>query len=417
MKLITLKNGLKVITEKREDLRSATLGIWVAAGSRYEGEKEKGISHFIEHMVFKGSKKRTAFEIAEGFDSIGASVNAYTTKEYTFFYTKALDYQIENAADILFDMVKNPRLDDKDIETEKGVIYEEIAMCEDDPYDVCYELNESAVYEGQSLASPILGTKESLAPLKSEDFKRYMKRFYVPERTVVGICGNFDEEKILSLIEEYFGNDENTAFALSYSEPFFKECFTVKKRSFEQNHIMLSFKGVGIDHEDLYKLMVCSFILGSGTSSRLNQRIREKLGLVYEISSYLSRFSGGGYICVHMSLTADSEEKGIKETCKIIRGLSSTITEKELSTAKEKLTASLIMSREQPQSKLSYLGHCQLFLDKFIEDDNIIEKIKSVTLEDVSFVAKEYLDLKSASFTAVGNVKDCNFYKGLIKGE
>ena len=417
MKLITLKNGLKVITEKREDLRSATLGIWVAAGSRYEGENEKGISHFIEHMVFKGSKKRTAFEIAEGFDSIGASVNAYTTKEYTFFYTKALDYQIENAADILFDMVKNPKLDDKDIETEKGVIYEEIAMCEDDPYDVCYELNESAVYEGQSLASPILGTKESLAPLKSEDFKRYMKRFYVPERTVVGICGNFDEEKILSLIEEYFGNDENTAFALSDSEPFFKECFTVKKRSFEQNHIMLSFKGVGIDHEDLYKLMVCSFILGSGTSSRLNQRIREELGLVYEISSYLSRFSGGGYICVHMSLTADSEERGIKETCKIIRELSSTITEKELSTAKEKLTASLIMSREQPQSKLSYLGHCQLFLDKFIEDDNIIEKIKSVTLEDVSFVAKEYLDLKSASFTAVGNVKDCNFYKGLIKGE
>jgi predicted Zn-dependent peptidase len=273
------------------------------------------------------------------------------------------------------------------------------------------------VYEGQSLASPILGTKESLAPLKSDDFKRYMKRFYVPERTVVGICGNFDEEKILSLIEEYFGNDENTAFALSDSEPFFKECFTVKKRSFEQNHIMLSFKGVGIDHEDLYKLMVCSFILGSGTSSRLNQRIREELGLVYEISSYLSRFSGGGYICVHMSLTADSEEKGIEETCKIIRELSSTITEKELSTAKEKLTASLIMSREQPQSKLSYLGHCQLFLDKFIEDDNIIEKIKSVTLEDVSSVAKKYLDLKSASFTAVGNVKDCNFYKGLIKGE
>lgn len=417
MKLITLENGLKVITEKREDLRSATLGVWVAAGSRYEGENEKGISHFIEHIVFKGSKKRNAFEIAEGFDSIGASVNAYTTKEYTFFYTRALDYQIENAADILFDMVKNPRLDDKDIETEKGVIYEEIAMCEDDPYDVCYELNESGVYEGESLASPILGTKESLAPLKSEDFKRYMKKFYVPERTVVGICGNFDEEKILSLTEKYFGKDENTGFTLSENEPFFNECYTLKKRSFEQNHIMLSFKGVGIEHKDLYSLMVCSFILGSGTSSRLNQRIREELGLVYEISSYLSRFHGGGYICVHMSLTADSEEKGLKETCRIIKNLSSSLTEKELSTAKEKLTASLIMSREQPQSKLSYLGHCQLFLDKFVEDDDIIEKIKSVTLKDASKAAEKYFDLKKASFAAVGNVKDKNFYEGIIKGD
>lgn len=417
MKLITLENGLRIITEKNENLRSATLGIWVAAGSRYEGGKEKGISHFIEHIVFKGSEKRTAFEIAEGFDSIGASVNAYTTKEYTFFYTKALDYQIEKAADILFDMVKNPRLSDKDIETEKGVIYEEIAMCEDDPYDVCYELNESAVYEGESLASPILGTRESLAPLKSEDFKRYMKRFYVPERTVVGICGNFPEEKILSLVEEYFGKDENTSFPAEEKEPVFRECVSLKKRSFEQNHIMLSFKGVGIDHEDLYKLMVCSFILGSGTSSRLNQRIREELGLVYEISSYLSRFHGGGYISVYMSLSADSEEKGLKETCKIIRKLSSDITEKELSTAKEKLTASLIMSREQPQSKLSYLGHCQLFLNRFTEDDDIIERIRSVTREDVSAVAEKYLNLKKVSFTAVGNVKEKSFYERIIKGE
>lgn len=417
MNLITLENGLKVITEKREDLRSATLGIWVAAGSRYEGENEKGISHFIEHIVFKGSNKRTAFEIAEAFDSIGASVNAYTTKEHTFFYTKALDYQIENAADILFDMVKNPRLDDKDIGTEKGVIYEEIAMCEDDAYDVCYELNESSIYKGDSLASPILGTKESLSPIKSEDFKRYMKKYYVPERTVVGVCGNFDEERVLALTKKYFGKDENTGFDLSHKEASFTQCFALKKRSFEQNHLMISFKGVGVEHEDLYKLMVMNFILGGCTSSKLNQRIREELGLVYEISSFLPRFLDCGYICVYMSLTSDSEEKGLSETCNIIRNLSSTITEKELSTAKEKLTASLIMSREQPQSKLSYLGHCQLFLDKFIEDDDIIERIRSVTLKDVSEMADKYMDLTKASFTAVGNVKERKFYEGIIKGE
>lgn len=416
MKLLTLDNSLRIIFDKTDSVRSATIGVWVAAGSRYEGEKEKGMSHFIEHIVFKGSGKRTAFEIAEGMDSIGAQVNAYTTKEYTFYYTKALDYQLSNAAEILFDMIKNPRLDENDIETEKGVIKEEIAMCEDDPSDVCYELNEESIFANQSLKSAILGTKESISSFKSEDFKRYMKRFYVPERTVIGVCGNFDEEQILSLIKEYFGEDENTNFPLEEEKTVFNKCMSLKERSFEQTHMMLTFDGVGIDHEDLYALQVCMFILGNGTSSRLNQRIREQLGLVYEINSWLGRYKGGGYISVYMSLSPDSEEKALSESLKIIKELSSTITEKELSTAKEKLTASLIMSREQPQSRLSYFGYCQLLLDKFIYDDDIIESIKSVTLRDVQLVAEKYLKTQNASFTAVGNVKDKAFYERVIKG-
>lgn len=417
MKLITLRNSLRVMIDKREDVRSATLGVWVAAGSRYEGEKENGISHFIEHIVFKGSKKRSAYEIAEGADSIGALLNAYTTKEYTFFYTKALDYQIVKAADILFDMVKNPRLDEKDIETEKGVIYEEIAMCEDDPYDVCYETNESAIYKDESLSKPILGTKESISNIYREDFLRYMKKFYVPERMIIGICGNFDEKEILEKIEEYFQDESYTGFELKSEKPKFHKGYAFLKRQFEQTHIMLSFEGVGIEHKDLYPLMVCMFILGNGTSSRLNQKIREELGLVYEINSWLGRFSEGGYICVYMSLSPKSEETALRETCEIIKKLPFDITEKELRTAKEKLISSLIMSREQPQSKLSYLGHCQLFLNKFIEDDEIINEIKSVTLNEVSDVAKRYLKLENASFTAVGNVKGQKFYEGIIKGE
>ena len=417
MKLITLENKLRIILDRRNDLRSATLGVWVAAGSRYETKENSGISHFIEHIVFKGSEKRNAFEIARGMDSIGAQVNAYTTKEYTFFYTKALDYQILSAADILLDMIRNPRLDEKDIETEKGVILEEIAMCEDDPSDVCYESNERSIFSGSSLSLDILGTRESVSSFSKETFSSFMEKFYVPERMVIGISGNFGEEEIVEKINEYFSCCKDTGNELNASDVPFKKEYSLIKRSFEQNHLMLSFKGVGIKHEDLYSLQLCCFILGSGSSSRLNQRIREQLGLVYDISAWLGRYNGGGYIAVSLSLNEASEEMALKETCKIISQLKNDISEKELAAAKEKLTASLIMAREQPQSKLSSFGYTQLMLSEFISDDKIIEEIRAVTLEKVKEDAEKYFDLKKASFTAVGKVKEKDFYKRIIEGE
>ena len=203
MKLITLENGLRVFFNPNDSLRSAIAGVWVASGSRYENEKNNGISHFTEHIVFKGSNTRSGFEIAEGMDEIGAYVNAYTTKEYTFYYTKALDYQIEKAADILFDMITNPRLDENDIETEKGVILEEISMCEDDPSDVCYEINEKSIFSQSGLAFEILGSRESVQNLKKEDFLSYLSQIYLPERTVIGIGGKYDEEAMLKKVKEY----------------------------------------------------------------------------------------------------------------------------------------------------------------------------------------------------------------------
>lgn len=414
MKLITLDNKLRIIFDKKSEMRSATVGVWVASGSRFENEKSNGISHFIEHIVFKGSKTRSAFEIAEGMDSIGAQVNAYTTKEYTFFYTKALDYQIINASDILFDMIKNPALNKEDIDTEKGVIFEEIAMCDDDPSDVSFEANEQALFEGSPLSLQILGSRETIGKFEPEDFKNYMDKMYVPERTVIGVCGNFDEEKMLEKIKQYFASSKSTDFPLCQSSVPFCRSYKLLKRDFEQNHLMLCFDGVGIEDEDLYPLQVCMFILGNGTSSRLNQRIREQLGLVYEISSWLGRYLGGGYIAVAMSLGRESEEKAIGETCKIISDFAQSVTEKELSTAKEKLIASLIMSREQPQSKLSSFGFSLLMLSKFIDDDFIINSIKEITLDRVKQTAEKYLDLSKAAFTAVGKVRDEKFYRSII---
>ena len=414
MKLIKLKNGLTLFLEKKSDLRSATVGVWVASGSRDENKNNNGISHFIEHIVFKGSKKRTAFEIAQGMDCLGAAVNAYTTKEFTFFYTRALDYHIEEAADILFDMVCNPRLDENDIETEKGVILEEIAMCEDDPADVCYEKNESALFSGCSLSLEILGTPESVKRIKRETFVEQMKKFYVPERTVIGIGGSFDEEKMLNKVREYFAPLKNTSNPLSFENLPFSRTVTLEKRPFEQTHLMLSFPGIPLEHKDLFPLQLCMFILGTGNSSRLNQRIREQLGLVYSVDSFLARYNGGGYIAVSMSLSPSKQKKALEETCRILRSFPESITEKELSVAKEKLISSLIMSREQPHSKLSSIGQGLLLLSKFVDDDEIIERIKAVTPEQLKSAAKGYLDLGKASFTAVGKVLRKSEYENII---
>ncbi len=414
MKLITLENGIRVFLSPCNGLRSAIVGVWVLSGSRFETPENAGISHFIEHIVFKGSKKRSGLQIAEGMDEIGAQVNAYTTKEYTFFYVKALDYQILKGADILFDMLRNPALNEKDIETEKGVILEEIAMCEDDPSDVCYEVNEEAIFSGSSLFLQILGSRQTVSSFTADDFKKHMGENYTPERIVIGVSGSFDEAEMLGKIKEYFASLQNKNNPACWYDVPFRKGYTLKNMPTEQTHIMLCFPGVGIEHKDLYPLQLVMFILGTGSSSLLNQRIREQLGLVYSIDSWLGRYMGGGYIAVGMSLQEKSEEKAIKETVKIIGSFSDTVTQRQIDIAKEKLISSLIMSREHPQSKFSSIGRNLLLISKNVEDDDIINEIKSITLDRVKEVSEKYLRLSEMSFTAVGKVKTKEKYEKII---
>lgn len=415
MNLITLPNGLRVFMHKRDDLRSATVGVWVMSGSRNETSEISGISHFIEHIVFKGSEKRSGFEIAEGMDEIGAHINAYTTKEYTFFYTKALNYQIIKAADILFDMIRHPRLLEKDIETEKGVVLEEINMCEDDPDDVVYEVNEGSLFKGTTLSYKILGERETVSAFTKEKIISYMNDNYCADKTVIGISGNFDEDEILSKVREYFSDMKPKSPSDSYYKVPFNKDIALKTMQTEQTHLMMCFDGVGIEHEDLYLLQVCMFILGTGTSSMLYQRIREELGLCYSIDSWLGRYRGGGYIAISMGLSPESEEKAINEVTQIVSAFSQRVTQRQVDIAKEKLISSLIMSREQPQSKLSSMGYNLLMLGRFVEDDDIINSIKAITLQDVVSVSEKYLRLEDMSFTAVGKVKTKKEYEEILR--
>ena len=415
MNLITLPNGLRIFLDKRDDLRSATVGVWTQAGARNENSEISGISHFIEHIVFKGSKKRTGFEIAEGMDEIGAHVNAYTTKEYTFFYTKALNYQILKAADILFDMIRNPRLDEKDIETEKGVVLEEINMCEDDPGDVVYEVNESSLFKGTPLEMQILGERKTVSAFTKEDIISYMNDNYCADKTVIGISGNFDEEAMLSKVREYFSDMPEKSKGDGYFVVPFNKDIALKTMQTEQTHLMMCFDGIGIKHEDLYPLQVCMFILGTGTSSMLYQKIREELGLCYSIDSWLGRYRGGGYIAVSVSLSPESEEKAINEIAGIVGDFSEKVTQRQVDIAKEKLISSLIMSREQSQSKFASIGYNLLMLSEVIEDDDIINSIKSITLDDVIAVSRKYLCLDEMAFSAVGKVKTKAEYEQIIE--
>ncbi len=416
MKTITLPNKIRVFFAPDERLRSATVGVWVSAGCKNENADNNGISHFMEHIVFKGSRSRTGFEIAEGMDEIGALVNAYTTKEYTFFYTKALDYRILAAADILFDMLTSPRLDEKDIETEKGVVFEEISMCEDDPSDVCYELNEHVLFAGDNLSYEILGSAESVQSLTKEKILSYMESYYVGENIVIGVGGSFDEDEMLSKIKQYFSSLPEKGQESPSGELPFCSGFALKNMPTEQTHIMLTFPGVPLRHEDLYALQVCTFILGTGTSSMLNQRIREDLGLVYGIDCWLGRYVRGGYTAISMSLVPKSEKKAIEETVGVIRCFPEAITQRRVEIAKEKLISSLIMSREQPHSKFSATGYNTLLLGRVIEDDDIIKDIKKVTIDDVKRVYGKYFTFDKMLFTAVGKVKSEKEYKKILEG-
>ena len=412
----TLSNGLRVLLQPQEHLRSAYFGVWVASGSVFETNDNNGVSHFLEHIVFKGSETRSALDIAQQTDRLGASVNAYTSKEYTHFYTRALGEHITAAAEILLDMLLHPRLDPHDIETERGVILEEISMCEDDPGDLCYELSESSLFSGSPYAFEILGSKESVKAMQRTQFRQQLDRCYTAKRIVIGVSGAFDENEILSLLARTVGLLPQ-GNAPDYPALSVKQGIYLKKARFEQTHLLLTVPGIPIEHPDLYTLQVVLFLLGTGASSRLNQRIREQLGLVYQIDAWAGRYRSGGYLAVSLSLSGANQKQALEETCRILRELPQSITEDELLIAKEKLLSGLVMSREQPHNELVSCGQQLLLKEHILSDEALLQGIRSVTLTQAKDAAARYLDLAKASLTAVGQTKSEAFYKAILLGE
>lgn len=415
MNIITLENGLRIVLDKTENVRTCAFGVMVASGSGYESPEEAGTSHFIEHMLFRGTKKRTALELAVEMDEIGGRMNAYTTSALTYFYAHTLTEHVQKAMDIICDIIMNSKLSPDDIEIEKGVIKEEIAMYKDSPEDICLDTYYENIWKGSPLANNILGTDENIDGISREKLEAHMKRFYVPERMIVTVSGNFNEETVVEICKEYFGEMKNTGFELVHPSAVYQPQIVTVKKDFSQNQLILGFNGVSLENKRECRIAdYVSSILAGSSSSRLFQTLREKHGLVYSVDSTNACHPKTGLMLIDMGLSKKSEKKAIKETLRILEEFPNDVTDREVAVTKEHIVSSFVMGSESVTARASKNAR-SLFNYGFIEpDDSRIESIRSITADEVRALSGRIFDLKNISLCAAGKVHTEDEYKEFL---
>lgn len=374
----TLHNGVRVVLEKVPHVRSVTIGIWILTGSRNEKEEVSGISHFLEHMMFKGTKERTAQEIAEAFDTIGGHVNAFTSKEYTCYYARVLDSYKRYALEILSDMFFHSTFLEEELEREKKVITEEIKMYEDTPDDHVHHLLSKALYGEHPLGRSILGTESHVADMSREALIQYMKEHYTPENIVISVAGNVEDE-FLQDIEEFFLPLERKGQERKLLTPSYAFDRIVQQKDIEQAHYCLGFPGLAADSDLLVSLAIINSTLGSGMSSRLFQEVREKRGLAYSVYSYHHAYRDNGMLGIYAGTTNEQLpilQKAIDET--VAKLYEDGLTDKELANRKEQLKGNVLLSLENTSSRMSRNGRNELLLRRHKSLDDIIYEIDQV---------------------------------------
>ena len=413
--ILTLDNGVRIVYEKLPYVRSAALGIWVAAGSRFESDEDAGASHFIEHMVFKGTQSRSAAELAEETDAIGGQVNAYTSKDCTCFYGKVLDTHLPRLADILSDMFLHSKFDEQDASGERGVIFEEIDMYEDDPADLVNERIYPAVYGSNPLARPVLGYKETLKGMTGEFLRGFMRRHYVGESVVLSLCGSIRDEDVKDLAERFsaVGKGERAKF----SPAEFSPTFTVREKPIEQNHLLLAFPGTSFSDGDRFAFQLLSDILGGGSSSRLFQSVREERGLCYSVYSSGASFAETGILGVYTACGKDTERQALEVIrAEIEKLVQDGVSQKELDRVREQIKANLVMGLESTSSRCARNGKSILRLGRVTDPDEVIAKYDAVTREDILRLAREKLAPDCLGFSAVGKVMAEEDYRAVLVG-
>ena len=391
--MITLPNGLKVVGEKLDHVRSCTVGVWVKVGSMNEAPEENGMSHFIEHMVFKGTTNRSARDIAEEMDMVGGQLNAFTSKECTCYYAKVTDDELRTAVDILADLALRPTFDEKELNKERGVVLEEIAMVEDTPDDLVHELLADAQFSG-SLRCPILGPASLIRRYSREDMVRYWSRHYVPQNMVLAIAGHYDWNAFLELVNTYFDvfpNQQGEPEA-AFEPQHFVSGRKVKAKDTEQLHICLGFPGVESNCDEIYPLSIFNNALGGGMSSRLFQRIREELGMAYSVYSYASSYRGVGSFNIYAGTNPENGETVIRELQEQMQlFLKDGMTDKEFRSAKAQLRGGFLLGLESSSGRMQSLGRGMLLFNKTRTPEEVIAKIDAVTMEDTMALARRLL--------------------------
>ncbi len=401
-----LPNGLTVITEEMQHIRSISVGIWVKTGSRDEAPEWNGISHFIEHMVFKGTKHRSAEDIARQVDSIGGNMDAFTAKECICFNVKVLDEHLPIAMDVLSDLVLNPTFDVKDIGRERGVILEEIKMDEDNPDYLVHEIFTQNFWKDHPLGKPILGTKETVRKFEQPVvFDTYSQRFS-PGNLVVAAAGNINHERFLDLVKKHFEHMQPVQNGFHGQPPKVVPRIIMRnKKALEQVQICIGVPSHPIAHEKRYASYILNTVLGGGMSSRLFQNIRERQGLVYAIYSDLNPYRDTGCLCVYAGTSRESAARVVESVIAEFRSLKSTpVPDEELRRCKDQLKGSLMLSLESSTARMSNLARQEMYFDRFYSLDELIDRIEAVSAQDLQSLATDFFHTDNIAVTVLGNL-------------
>ncbi len=403
---LILDNGLRVVTERMPALKSVTVGIWVNVGSRDEGAGEEGLSHFLEHMFFKGTKSRSATQISREIDALGGELNAFTSRETTTFYVKVLDQHIKPAVDLLSDIFRQSRFAPKEVEKEKQVVLEEIRMVQDDPEDLVQELHAEQAMKRHPLGRSILGCARTIQELRRAQLLRYVRTHYHPQQTVVAVAGSFNLTELAPLLEKSFGTFTQPGAPRMHRWPSdVSGGLVVRKKMLEQAHLCLGLPGVAVDHKDRYGAYALNALLGGSVSSRLFQEVRERRGLAYSIYSYLSSFSDSGTFTIYAATRPREAARVVELVSRELRRLRSRgVGDEELERTKNQMKGNLMLSLENSQSRMSKLAKDELHQGRYMSLEEILAKIEQVNVEQLLRLSHELLDLSRLSVTVLGPV-------------
>ena len=395
-------NGVRLITEQMDHVRSVSVGVWLTRGSRHEPREHGGIAHFVEHMLFKGTTTRSAEDIAQQVDSLGGHLDAFTSKEYAGYYIKVLDEHLGTALDVLSDLVLNPAFDPEDIEREKKVILEEIKMVEDTPDDLVHELFTQSFWRDHPLGQPILGTAESVQALTPGVLRSYFADTYTARNFVIVAVGNITHEKMRALVVETFGALEALGGEATEVPPSVVAHAQVRAKDLEQSHVLLGTSSYPQNHDDRYAAYVLNTMLGGSMSSRLFQNVREKRGLAYAVFSNLVAYRDAGQLTIYAGCANDAVGELVKVVVDELRGMKQPPPDAELRRAKDHLKGSLMLSLESTSSRMSNLARQEMYFDRQFGLDETIESIERVTTEDVVRVSRDLFANGSLGATVLG---------------
>ena len=399
-----LPNGLVVITETMSHVRSVSVGVWVRNGSRREVPEENGLAHFIEHMVFKGTERRSAEAIAREMDSVGGMLDAFTSKEQICFNAKILDEHLPIAFDVIADLVLRPKFDSEDVRKERQVVLEEIKMDLDNPEYLLHDIFTRGFWPEHPLGRPILGTPETVKKFNREALRARFTNWFAPDHLVITAAGHVTHEQVLELVQNQFGSmpaigPSDASPAPHTQAPIHLEA----KRDLEQVHICMGVPSIPLGHEDRFGVAVLNNLLGGGMSSRLFQNIREKQGLAYAVFSELTPYSDAGMMTVYAGTATDTIGQVIDLTIKEFRSLrESPVTDEELRRSKNHLKGSLMLSLESTSSRMSNLARQELYFGRFFSLDEILAGIEAVTREELQSLAREYFQPDQIAVTVLG---------------